>query len=172
MPRGVPQIEVFFDIDVSGILTVSAREMSAGKEQKITIRNDKERMSADEIERLVQEAERYKAEDTMNRARIEAKNSLENYAYQVRNTLADESVSEKLSSSDKSKINQAINETMRWLDSNQEAGKEEFEEKQKRLESEIFPLLQNLSGDGGMFQGMPGASAPAPNDEPKIEEID
>merc|ERR1719158_1705429 len=79
MPRGVPQVDVTFDIDANGILNVSAVEKSTGKEQKITITNDKGRMSAEEIERLVQEAERYKAEDDSNRARVDAKNSLENY---------------------------------------------------------------------------------------------
>merc|ERR1719321_1988850 len=87
MPRGVPQIDVTFDIDANGILNVHAVEKSTGKEQKITIKNDKGRMSEEEIERLVAEAERYKAEDEANRARIEAKNSLENYAFQMRNSM-------------------------------------------------------------------------------------
>merc|ERR1711998_733013 len=90
MPRGVPQIDVTFDIDANGILNVSAAEKSTGKEQKITITNDKGRMSADEIERLVQEAERYKAEDEANKGRVEAKNGLENYAFQIRNSINDE----------------------------------------------------------------------------------
>merc|ERR1719231_615854 len=89
MPRGVPQIDVTFDIDANGILNVSAAEKSTGKEQNITITNDKGRMSADEIERLVQEAERYKAEDEANKGRVEAKNGLENYAFQIRNSIND-----------------------------------------------------------------------------------
>lgn len=193
MPRGVPQIDVTFDIDANGILNVSAAEKSTGKEQKITIKNDKGRMSADEIERLVQEAERYKAQDEANRARIEAKNSLENYAYQIRNTLNDEKMSGKISAEDKSKVDAAINETTSWLDNNQQAEKEEFEAKQKALESVVLPILQNLSGgaEGGMPGGFPGggfpgggfpganSSAPgassssaAADDGPKIEEID
>merc|ERR1711871_1265212 len=95
MPRGVPQIDVTFDIDANGILNVSAAEKSTGKEQKITITNDKGRMSADEIERLVQEAERYKAEDEANKGRVEAKNSLENYAFQIRNSINDEKLAGK-----------------------------------------------------------------------------
>eukprot|EP00602_Paraphysomonas_sp_CaronLab_P010397 CAMPEP_0185025004 /NCGR_PEP_ID=MMETSP1103-20130426/8131_1 /TAXON_ID=36769 /ORGANISM="Paraphysomonas bandaiensis, Strain Caron Lab Isolate" /LENGTH=658 /DNA_ID=CAMNT_0027558111 /DNA_START=61 /DNA_END=2037 /DNA_ORIENTATION=- len=190
MPRGVPQIDVTFDIDANGILNVSAAEKSTGKEQKITIKNDKGRMSAEEIERLVQEAERYKAEDEANRARIEAKNSLENYAYQMRNTMNDEKMADKISADDKAKVEAAITETTQWLDNNQNAEKEEYEAKQKSLESVVLPILQNLSGggEGGMPGGMPGGGMPggfpgggmpggAPpsgggDDGPKIEEID
>merc|ERR1712137_409625 len=191
MPRGVPQIDVTFDIDANGILNVSAAEKSTGKEQKIVIKNDKGRMSAEEIERLVQEAERYMAEDESNKARIEAKNSLENYAYQMRNTMNDEKMADKISGDDKTKIDAAITETTQWLDSNQNAEKEEFEAKQKALEAIVLPILQNLSGgEGGMPGGMPGGGMPggfpggfpgaapdtsgaAPADEgPKIEEID
>jgi heat shock protein 1/8 len=190
MPRGVPQIDVTFDIDANGILNVSAAEKSTGKEQKITITNDKGRMSADEIERLVQEAERYKAEDEANKGRVEAKNSLENYAFQIRNSINDEKLAGKLSEDDKSKINDAISSTTSWLDSNQNAEKEEFEAKQKELEGICLPILQSLGGGaGGMPGGMPdmsggfpggfpggapgGAPPAADADEgPKIEEID
>jgi len=183
MPRGVPQIDVTFDIDANGILNVSAMEKSTGKEQKITIKNDKGRMSAEEIERLVQEAERYKSEDEANRARVDAKNALENYAFQVRSSLNDEQLASKISDADKKKVQDAIATTTSWLDSNQHAEKEEFEEKQKALEAIVTPILQNLSGGapGGMPGGMPGgfggaAGGPAadanPDEGPKIEEID
>merc|ERR1712094_36441 len=122
MPRGQPQIEVTFDIDANGILNVSAVEKSTGKEQKITIKNDKGRLSQDEIERMVEEAERYKAEDEANRVRIEAKNSLENYSYSMKNTMADEKLAGKLSDEDKS-VEDKINETISWLDANQSAEK-------------------------------------------------
>jgi len=187
MPRGVPQIDVTFDIDANGILNVSAVEKSTGKEQRITITNDKGRMSAEEIERLVQEAERYKAEDEANRARIEAKNSLENYAFSIKSTFNDEKVAGKVSDVEKKKVMDAINSTTQWLDSNQNAEKEEYEEKQKALEAIVTPILSNLSGGGaapggfpgaGGFPGggFPGAGAQAPpeahDDGPKIEEID
>jgi len=189
MPRGVPQIDVTFDIDANGILNVSAVEKSSGKEQKITITNDKGRMSAEEIERLVQEAERYKSEDEANRARVEAKNSLENYAFQIRNSINDEKLAGKVSEADKKKVLDAVTETTSWLDSNQNAEKEEYEEKQKSLEAIVLPILQNLSGGaggmpdmggmgggfpGGGFPGGPTSSGPAADadDGPKIEEID
>jgi len=188
MPRGVPEIEVTFDIDANGILNVNAMEKSTGKEQKITITNDKGRMSAEEIERLVQEAERFKSEDEANRARVEAKNALENYCYSMKSSLSDEKMADKIPADEKTKCMDAINSTTSWLDANQNAEKEEFEEKQKALEAIVMPILQNLSGGaGGMPGGMPdmsggmpdmsgmggaGGSAPAADEGPKIEEID
>jgi len=183
MPRGVPQVDVTFDIDANGILNVSAMEKSTGKEQKITIKNDKGRMSADEIERLVQEAERYKAEDEANRARVEAKNALENYVFQIKASANDEKLADKISEEDKKKIMDAVANTTRWLDANQTAEKEEFEEKQKALETIVLPILQNLSGGaagapgaGGMPSGFGGGNPSGPaetaDEGPKIEEID
>jgi heat shock 70kDa protein 1/2/6/8 len=178
MPRGVPQVDVTFDIDANGILNVSAVEKSTGKEQKITISNDKGRMSAEEIERLVQEAERYKSEDEANRARVEAKNALENYAFQVRNSMNDEKVGGRLSGADKQKVSDAIDRATNWLSSNQHAEKEEFEEKQKELEKVVLPILQSMGG-AGAGAGFPGSggstssgSAEAADEGPKIEEID
>jgi len=104
MPRGQPQIDVTFDIDANGILNVHAVEKGTGKENKITITNDKGRLSADEIERMVQEAERYKHEDEVNRTRIEAKNGLENYAFSIRNTISEPQMAEKMSASDKETV--------------------------------------------------------------------
>merc|ERR1712178_291444 len=123
MPRGQPQIDVTFDIDANGILNVNAVEKSTGKEQKITIKNDKGRLSDEEIQKMVEEAERYKAEDEANRYRIEAKNSLENYAYSMKSTIADEKLASKLSDDDKSSVNAKIDETTAWLDTNQSAEK-------------------------------------------------
>merc|ERR1719252_170670 len=114
MPRGQPQIEVTFDIDANGILNVSAVEKSTGKEQKITIKNDKGRLSQDEIDRMVDEAERYKAEDEANRVRVEAKNSLENYCYSMKNTMGDEKLASKLSDDDKSTVTAKIDEAERY----------------------------------------------------------
>merc|ERR550537_1342709 len=104
MPRGVPQIDVTFNIDANGILNVSAVEKSVGKEKSITIKNDKGRMSDDEIERLIAEAEKYKAEDEANKGRVEGKNNLENYIFQMKNSLNDENSAGKLNQDDKEKI--------------------------------------------------------------------
>merc|ERR1711959_75999 len=134
MPRGVPQIEVTYDIDANGILNVSAVEKSTGKAQKITITNDKGRLSKEEVERMVEEAEKYKAEDDANRHRVEAKNQLENYCYSMKSTIDDEKLADKFSGDDKEKMKTAVEEGISWLDSNQSAEKEEFESKQKEIE--------------------------------------
>merc|ERR1711998_742279 len=136
MPRGQPQIDVTFDIDANGILNVNAVEKSTGKEQKITIKNDKGRLSDEEIQKM--------AEDEANRLRIDAKNSLENYAYSMKSTIADEKLASKLSEDDKATITSKIDETTSWLDTNQSAEKEEYEAKQKELEAVVNPILQNL----------------------------
>merc|ERR1712037_282224 len=134
MPRGQPQIDVCFDIDANGILNVSATEKSTGKEQKITITNDKGRLSQEEIERMVQEGERYKAEDDANRNRIESKNGLENYCFQIKTSIDSKEVDGKIPAEDKKKTRRKVEETLKWLESNQTAEKEEYEEKQKNLE--------------------------------------
>lgn len=178
MPRGQPQIDVTFDIDANGILNVSAVEKSTGKENKITITNDKGRLSQDEIERMVAEAEKYKAEDDANKNRIEAKNGLENYCYSLKSSISSPEVGDKIPADDKAKLESAIEDTIKWIDSNLTAEKEEFEEKQKSLEAIAMPILQSMAGGaGGMpdMGGMPGAGAPPaadPASGPTIEEID
>merc|ERR1712024_31865 len=158
MPRGQPQIDVCFDIDANGILNVSATEKSTGKENKITITNDKGRLSQDEIERMVEEAEKYKAEDDANKNRIEAKNGLENYCYSLKTSISSPEVEGKIPEDDKKKLEDAIEESIQWLDSNPTAEKEEFEEKQKSLEGIAMPILQAVGGGAGApGGGMPGA---------------
>ena len=179
MPRGQPQIDVTFDIDANGILNVSAVEKSTGKENKITITNDKGRLSQDEIERMVSEAEKYKAEDDANKNRIEAKNGLENYCYSLKSSIGSEEVKDKIPADDKKKLEDAIEDAIKWLDSNPSAEKEEYEEKQKSLEGIAMPILQSMAGAAGGMPpgGMPGAGAAPPADDggaggPTIEEID
>ena len=118
-PRGVPQIEVTFDIDANGILNVSAVDKSTGKQNKITITNDKGRLSKEEIEKMVNDAEKYKAEDEAQRDRIQAKNSLEGYAYQMKSTVEDDKLKDKISDEDKTKIIDKCKETLDWIDANQ-----------------------------------------------------
>jgi L1 cell adhesion molecule like protein len=180
MPRGQPQIDVTFDIDANGILNVSAIEKSTGKENKITITNDKGRLSQDEIERMVAEAEKYKAEDDANKHRVEAKNSLENYCYSLKTSISSAEVKDKIPADDKKKLEDAIDDAIKWMDANPSAEKEEYEEKQKAVEAVALPILQAMggaAGAGGMpdMGGMPGAgAAPAadPASGPTIEEID
>jgi len=160
-PRGVPQIEVTYDIDANGILNVSAEDKTTGNKNKITITNDKGRLSKDQIDRMVREAEQYKNEDEKNKKRIEAKNGLENYAFSLKNTIKDEKIASKLDSTDKSKLESAINDTVKWLDSNQTAEADEFEHKQKELEGVAMPIMTKLyQSSGGMPGGMPGGGFP------------
>nr|CAA75383.1 heat shock protein 70 [Sycon raphanus] len=154
-PRGVPQIEVTFDIDANGILNVSAVDKSTGKENKITITNDKGRLSKEDIERMVNEAERYKKEDEAQKDRITAKNSLESYAFNMKSAVEDEKMAGKIEESDKKTILDKCNEIIAWLDSNQSAEKEEFEHQQKEAEKVCTPIMTKLyQGAGGA--GMPG----------------
>jgi L1 cell adhesion molecule like protein len=176
MPRGVPQIDVTFDIDANGILNVSAVEKSTGKENKITITNDKGRLSQEDIDRMVADAEKYKDDDEHNKLRVEAKNALENYAYGLRNSLQEEKLQAKLSEDDKKHVDDKVAETINWLDANQAAEKEEFDAKQKELEAVANPILQKMyAGDvGGGMPGAPGAggAGAAEGEGPKIEEVD
>ncbi|KAL7574015.1 hypothetical protein ACA910_015596 [Epithemia clementina (nom. ined.)] len=180
MPRGQPQIDVTFDIDANGILNVSAIEKSTGKENMITITNDKGRLSQDEIERMVAEAEKYKAEDDANKHCVEAKNGLEKYCYSLQSSVLSGETKDKIPADDKKKLEYAIKETMQWLDSHPAADKEEYEEKRKSLEAAAMPIMQKMAGSSGMGAGMPGmsgASGPAPSSAdpasgPTIEEID
>uniref|UniRef100_A0A4W5QXQ0 Heat shock protein family A (Hsp70) member 8 n=1 Tax=Hucho hucho TaxID=62062 RepID=A0A4W5QXQ0_9TELE len=176
-PRGVPQIEVTFDIDANGIMNVSAADKSTGKENKITITNDKGRLSKEDIERMVQEAEQYKAADDVQRDKVASKNGLESYAFNMKSTVEDEKLKGKLSDEDKQKILDKCNEVISWLDKNQSAEKEEFEHHQKELEKVCNPIITKLyQGAGGMPGGMPGAGGAAPggggSSGPTIEEVD
>jgi len=187
-PRGVPQIEVTFDIDANGILNVSAVDKSTGKENKITITNDKGRLSKEEIERMVQDAEKYKAEDEKQRDRIGAKNALESYCFNMKSTVEEEKFKDKVSDEDRNKILEACNEAIKWLDANQLGEKDEYEHKQKEIEQICNPIITKMyqaaggAPPGGMpggFPGAPGGGAPggaAPggggSSGPTIEEVD
>merc|ERR1712164_177148 len=120
-PRGTPQIEVTFDIDANGILNVSAVDKATQKQNKITITNDKGRLSKDEIEKMVQDAEKYKAEDEKVKAKVEAKNGLENYCYSVKNTLNDEKWKDKIKEDEKKNVSDKLEELTKWFETNGEA---------------------------------------------------
>eukprot|EP00591_Stephanopyxis_turris_P005936 CAMPEP_0195516708 /NCGR_PEP_ID=MMETSP0794_2-20130614/8293_1 /TAXON_ID=515487 /ORGANISM="Stephanopyxis turris, Strain CCMP 815" /LENGTH=674 /DNA_ID=CAMNT_0040645367 /DNA_START=50 /DNA_END=2074 /DNA_ORIENTATION=+ len=150
-PRGVPQIEVTFEVDANGILQVSAEDKGTGKSEKITITAEKGRLSEDDIERMVREAEEFADEDEKVKARVDKRNALEGYAYQLRNTLTDEEkgVADKISEEDKETLEEAVKETLDWLDENSEADAEDFEEKQKELEGIANPIMQKIYSQGG-----------------------
>merc|ERR1711861_118506 len=172
-PRGVPQIEVTFDIDANGILNVSAQDKSTGKSNQITITNEKGRLSQSEIDRMVQEAEKYRQEDENAKVKIEAKNGLENYCFTMRNTLSEEKLQDKFEAGDKEKVEKAVQETLDWLDKNQLGEKDE-------LEGVVNPIMmkvyQAAGGSGGMpdMGGMPGNAPPpgAGGGGPTVEEVD
>merc|ERR1711988_1020381 len=178
-PRGVPQVEVTFDIDANGILNVSAQDEGTGKSNKITITNEKGRLSKEEIDRMVQEAEKYRAEDEQSRQKIEAKNGLENYCFTMRNTLQEDKLKDKFEAGDKEKIEAAVQEALDWLDKNQLAEKDEFEAKQKEVEGVVNPIMmkvyQAAGGSGEMpTGGMPGGGmgGGGGNAGPTVEEVD
>jgi L1 cell adhesion molecule like protein len=189
-PRGVPQIEVTYDVDANGILNVSAVEKATGKSNKITITNEKGRLSKDDIERLVKEAEKFKNEDELVRKRVEAKNGLETYTYSIKNTLKDEKLQDKFEAGEKEKVEKAVDEAVKWIETNPNATTEDFEAKQKELETLFNPIMMKVyqaaggapGGPGGMPGGMPGgfpggfpgAGGPqgAPKAGPNVDEVD
>jgi len=147
-PRGVPQIEVTFEIDVNGILKVSAEDKGTGKSESITITNDKGRLSEEEIERMVAEAEQFAEEDKLLKEKIEAKNTLENYLYTIKNQVNDEEgLGSKISDDDKKKILDAVEEKIKWLDENgNTAVKEDFDEQKSEVESIVNSITSKLYG--------------------------
>jgi len=184
-PRGVPQIEVTFDLDANGILNVSAEDKSTGNKNKITITNDTGRLTKEQIERMVADAEKFREEDKKQADRIAAKNKLEQYAYGLKNTITDEKTKDKLSDSDKSTLENAINETTKWVETNENASTEEFEAKNKELEGIAQPIIMKIYQDGGApgggmpdMSGFGGAStgaAPSSSGSsagPTVEELD
>jgi len=150
-PRGVPQIEVSFEIDANGILQVSAADKGTGKSEKITITADKGRLSQEEIESMVREAEEFAEEDKKVQERITAKNSLESYLYRMKNDLDDDEkgISSKIEPAEKDELVQLIDEMLDWMEENPEAEAEEFAEKQKEVEQVVNPIMRKVYADGG-----------------------
>merc|ERR1712022_47946 len=164
-PRGVPQIEVTFDIDANGILNVSALDKASGKQNKITITNDKGRLSKEEIEKMVQDAEKFKAEDEATKNKIEAKNGFENYCFQMKNTLNEEKLKEAFTEEDKTTIQSTADEGLQWLEGNGDAEADVIEGKKKELEAKFNPIMMRVyqaTGGAGMpgMGGMPGGGMP------------
>jgi len=191
MPRGVPQIHVTYDIDANGILNVTAKETSTGKDAHIQIKNESGRLSQADIDRMVRDAEENKTQDEQHKQRVHAKNELENYVYSIRNTINDAKMEGKISDNDKTTITNIVDATIKWLDTNQTASKDSFESKRKEVEGTVSPLLQKISQRGNGACGPNGAktggcgSTTTPDcakpataadvdmhDEPDIESID
>jgi len=164
MPRGVPQIEVSFDVDANGILNVSAAEKSTGKSNKITIKNDKGRLSAEEIDRMVKEAEMHAAEDKARMECVDAKNKLESDLYSTRNAVQEEKVKETLGASTVKEIESWVQEGIQWLEDHGQETKESYDAKQKEYEEKIRPVMMKLYNGSGM-PDMPSANS-------HVEEVD
>jgi len=170
-PRGTPQIEVTFDVDANGILNVSAVEKGSGKVEKITITNDKGRLSNEEIERMVNDAEKFKDEDDKQKDRISAKNGLESYIFNLKSSLDNDQLKSKLAPEEVSAASKALDDALKWLDANQLAEKEEFEDKQKELETMSRPLMSKIYGDGAQTCGQQQQKTSS-GSGPTIEEVD
>ena len=193
MPRGMPQIEIVYDLDANGILNINATEKSTGKTNNITITNDKGRLSQEEIDRMVAEAEKYEEDDKKLMETIEAKNKLESYMYQIKSSLNDEKLKDKIDETEKKSMEEKVQEYITWLEENPNESKEIYEEKQKDLEGQFMEIMKKVGGTGeGMPGGMPSGFDPSqmpegfdpsqmkqpsstheePLSEPVIEEID
>jgi len=165
MPRGIPQIEITYEVDANGILQVSAVEKSTGKSEKITITNSSNKLSKEDIEKMVAEAEKFKEEDELVAKKIEAKNKLESYVYNVKSSILGDEKMKTAIGSDIDTIQTTVDDTIKWLDDLSERTTEDYEAKQKEVEGIMSPIIQK-----GYQSNMPaGESAPS---EPKVEEVD
>jgi heat shock protein 1/8 len=169
MPRGVPQIEITYDVDANGILNVSAVEKSTGKSNKVTIKNDRQR-SKEEIESMVADAARFEEEDKALMAKVEARNKAEAYLYQTRSALQEEQLKTTVGDEGVASIEEVVKSGLEWLENNRDASKDELETKQKVWEDAIRPIL--TAAAPGNQKAAPSAEEPAPSSEPKIEEVD
>ena len=152
-PRGMPQLEVTFQVDVNGILRVKAKELGTGSEEGITIQNDNSRLSAEEIDSMIKDADKFAAQDKAFRERTEAKNELESYAYSIKGQINDKTkLGAKVSTSDKYTIENAITEQLAWLENNEEADAKEINSHRKDLEDIVAPIIAKLYQNTGGSQ--------------------
>lgn len=174
-PRGVPQIEVSFDVDANGILSISAHDKGTGKQESLTITSEKGRLSEEEIERMVEEAEQFADQDAKEKAKVEARNSLEAYLYNLKNSIND-TLQGKLSEEDGTTLRKVVDDALVWLEDNPAAEKEECDEKQKEVESVANPILKrayesgaagasNMDDDDFLGEDLDGVG-------PSVEEVD
>ena len=166
MPSGQPQIEITYDIDANSILNVNAVEKSTGKSNKITITNDKGRLSKEDIERLVKEAEKFQEEDNKAKEKVEARHGLEQLCKQIKQTMNDEKLKDKFSEDDKKQIDTKIDEILKWLNETPAASKEELDAKMKEIEAVFNPIMQKVYQAGGIPGNMPGGMPNFPGGMP------
>ena len=165
-PRGVPQIEVTFDIDADGILQVSAEDKGTGNKEKITITNDQNRLSKDDIEKMIQDAEIFAEEDKMLKERVESRNELESFVYSLKNQINDqEKLGSKLTDEEKAKIEEALDEKIQWLEEHVDADAEDFKAEKKILEEVVQPIIARL------YQGAGGAPPTGTGDDDYRDEL-
>jgi len=172
-PRGTPQIEVTFEVDANGILNVQAEDKATGSSEKITITADKGRLSEEEIERMVREAEEFADEDKAVKDTIDARNGLEGYVYSLKNSITDkDKFGEKISSEDKETIEEAVKSTVDWLEDNTDATKDDYDEQKKKLEGVANPIMTKLyQQNGGSSGGAPGGGEEWADDMPENDEL-
>ena len=166
MPRGQPQIEVTFNVDVNGILQVSAAERGSGKAEHITIKAERGRLSEEEIERMIAEEEECRDKDLAYAEKVEGRNAFEGYVYSLRTSASEASVQEALTGEDKTALRQAIDAALAWLDENTSASKEEYDARREELDAFASPILQRANG-GGI-----GVGGDALGSGPSVEEVD
>jgi len=168
-PRGVPQIEVTFEIDANGILQVSAEDKGTGNKEKITITNDQNRLTPDDIEKMIKDAERFADDDKKLKERVEARNELESYAYSLKNQIGDkEKLGAKLSDEEKTKMEEAIEASIKWLESNGDADSSELKKQKKELEDVVQPIIAKLYQQGGGAGGAGGSPPPSGDDKDEL----
>jgi len=176
-PRGVPQIEVSFDVDANGILSISAHDKGTGKSQSLTITSEKGRLSEEEIERMVKEADEFAEQDAKEKAKVEARNNLESYLYNLKNSIND-TLKDKLDGDDRDTLTTSVEEALVWLEDHPAVDKEEYDEKQKEVEGVANPILKKAYESGAAGEGPAddddflGDDLDGVDDGPSVEEVD
>lgn len=177
-PRGVPQIEVSFDVDANGILSIGAHDKGTGKQETLTITSEKGRLSEEEIERMVKEAEDFAEQDKAEREKVQARNELEAYLYNLKNSI-NESLKDKLTGDDKTTLTTTVEDALVWLEDHPAAEKSDYDAKQKEVEHVVNPILKRAYESGAGGAGNPGADddflgedVDGVDNGPSVEEVD
>jgi len=168
MPRGTPQIEITYEVDTNGILNVQACEKSSGKSEKITIKNESNKLTKEQIEKMISDAEKFKEDDEKAQKKVQAKNNLENYIYNVRTTVVNEEKMKTSLGAEHETVSKTVDDTIKWLDDNKNASTEEFEAKQKEVEAVLMPLIQKAYQANAGGEPTPQAP-PVPTEAPDID---